>query len=64
VGNYVTAVGRNYVTDNPSDLGNYVTADSHVGFESWMERDHVMALDFDPTVVGIASQPFWLSWLR
>ncbi len=23
---------------------------------------HVMALDFDPTVVGIASQPFWLSW--
>jgi hypothetical protein len=22
----------------------------------------VMALDFDPTVVGIASQPFWLSW--
>jgi hypothetical protein len=25
-----------------------------------MERDHVMALDFDPTVVGIASQPFWL----
>ena len=34
----------------------------HVGFESWMERDHVMALDFDPTVVGIASQPFWLSW--
>ena len=27
-----------------------------------MERDHVMAMDFDPTVVGIASQPFWLSW--
>jgi hypothetical protein len=27
-----------------------------------MERDHVMALDFDPTVAGIASQPFWLSW--
>ena len=21
-----------------------------------------MALDFDPTVVGIASQPFWLYW--
>jgi len=33
-----------------------------VGYESWLERDHVMALDFDPTVVGIASQPFWLSW--
>ena len=27
-----------------------------------MERDNVLALDFDPTVVGIASQPFWLSW--
>jgi hypothetical protein len=34
----------------------------HVGYESWLERDHVMLLDFDPTVVGIASQPFWLSW--
>ena len=34
----------------------------HVGYESWLERDHVMALDFDPAVVGIASQPFWLSW--
>jgi hypothetical protein len=38
------------------------TTGGHFGFESWMERDHVMALDFDPTVVGIASQPFWLSW--
>ena len=27
-----------------------------------MERDNVLALDFDPTVVGIASRPFWLSW--
>src|SRR5512143_1370752 len=34
----------------------------HVGYESWLERDHVMALDFDLAVVGIASQPFWLSW--
>lgn len=34
----------------------------HVGFESWLERDHVMGLDFDPSVVGVASQPFWLSW--
>jgi len=33
-----------------------------VGFESWLERDHVVALDFDRSVVGIASQPFWLSW--
>lgn len=38
------------------------TTGGHVGFESWLERDHVMALDFDPAVVGIASQPFWLRW--
>jgi hypothetical protein len=34
----------------------------HVGFESWLERDHVRALDFDRSVVGVASQPFWLHW--
>ena len=34
----------------------------HVGFESWLERDHVMALDFDRSVAAIASQPFWLRW--
>ena len=33
------------------------------GFESWLERDHLLNLDFDPTVVGIASQPFWLHWI-
>lgn len=33
-----------------------------VGFESWVERDHLVALDFDPSVVGIVSQPFWLLW--
>lgn len=38
------------------------TTGGHVGFESWLERDHVMLLDFDPAVVGIAAQPFWLSW--
>ncbi|MDI5975855.1 TnsA-like heteromeric transposase endonuclease subunit [Amycolatopsis magusensis] len=38
------------------------TTDDHVGFESWLERDHVMALDFDPAVVGFSSQPFRLSW--
>jgi hypothetical protein len=38
------------------------TDGGHVGYESWLERDHVMALDFDPSVVGIASQPFCLSW--
>lgn len=34
----------------------------HVGYESWLERDHLMLLDFDPTVVAAASQPFWLFW--
>lgn len=38
------------------------TTGGHVGFESWLERDHVMLLDFDPAMVGIAAQPFWLSW--
>ena len=33
-----------------------------MGFESWLERDQVLHLDFDPSVVGIASQPFWLHW--
>jgi hypothetical protein len=33
-----------------------------VGFESWLERDQVMMLDFSPDVIGIASQPFWLTW--
>lgn len=31
-------------------------------FESWLERDHLTLLDFDPLVVGMASQPFWLLW--
>jgi hypothetical protein len=30
----------------------------HVGFDSWLERDHLIRLDLDPTVTGIASQPF------
>lgn len=34
----------------------------HVGFESWLERDHLMLMDFDPAVTAIASQPFWLWW--
>ena len=33
----------------------------HVGFDSRMERDKVLPQDFDLTVVGVASQPFWLS---
>ncbi|MGW2639729.1 TnsA-like heteromeric transposase endonuclease subunit [Streptomyces sp. NPDC001348] len=38
------------------------TTGRHVGFESWLERDRVLLMDFDPEVVGIASQPFWLHW--
>jgi hypothetical protein len=38
------------------------TSARHVGYESWLERDHAMLLDFDPEVTGFASQPFWLHW--
>src|ERR1035437_4480224 len=40
----------------------FATTGAHVGYESWLERDHVMLLDFDPEVAAIASQPFWLRW--
>ncbi|MFJ8307704.1 MULTISPECIES: TnsA-like heteromeric transposase endonuclease subunit [unclassified Streptomyces] len=38
------------------------TVGAHVGYESWLERDHAMALDFDPQVSALASQPLWLFW--
>ncbi|MFE0680598.1 TnsA-like heteromeric transposase endonuclease subunit [Streptomyces sp. NPDC058961] len=38
------------------------TTGQHVGFESWLERDHLVLMDFDPAVMRIASQPFWLHW--
>lgn len=38
------------------------TTGQHVGYESWVERDHAIALDFDTRVVAFSSQPFWLSW--
>ncbi|WP_306511545.1 MULTISPECIES: TnsA-like heteromeric transposase endonuclease subunit [Streptomyces] len=34
----------------------------HVGFESWLERDHAISMDFDPRATWFASQPFWLFW--
>lgn len=34
----------------------------HVGYESWLERDRLMLLDFDPAVAAVSSQPFWLHW--
>lgn len=38
------------------------TTGRFVGYESWLERDHVMLLDFDSDVTGVSSQPFTLSW--
>ena len=38
------------------------TMGRRVGFESWVERGHLVALDFDPAVTAIVSQPFWLHW--
>jgi hypothetical protein len=38
------------------------TTGRHVGFESWLEPDHAMLLDFDRDVRGLASQPFTLTW--
>lgn len=34
------------------------TTGQHVGFESWLERDYLVLMDFDLAVVQIASQPF------
>jgi hypothetical protein len=45
-----------------SGLYYAATMDAHVGFESWLERDVAMVLDFDPEVVAFSSQPFWLTW--
>lgn len=38
------------------------TTGRHVGFESWLERDHLTLMDFDPGIVAVAAQPFWLHW--
>jgi hypothetical protein len=38
------------------------TSGRHVAYESWLERDEAMLLDFDPSVIGFAMQPFWLFW--
>ncbi|WP_327120715.1 TnsA-like heteromeric transposase endonuclease subunit [Nocardia sp. NBC_01730] len=38
------------------------TTGSHIGYESWLERDWLMDFDSAPAVKGIASQPFQLSW--
>ncbi|HLU56209.1 MAG TPA: TnsA-like heteromeric transposase endonuclease subunit [Pseudonocardia sp.] len=43
-------------------LGRVPLSADLVGYESWLERDQVMALDLDPAVGGLSSQPFRLSW--
>jgi hypothetical protein len=40
----------------------FASTGEHVGYESWLERDHLMLMDFDRAVVAVASQPFWLCW--
>jgi hypothetical protein len=47
-----------------SGLYYAATLDAHVGFESWLERDVAMILDFDPEVIAFSSQPFWLTWAQ
>ncbi|WP_327328653.1 hypothetical protein OG735_32230 [Streptomyces sp. NBC_01210] len=42
----------------PTPPGRRRSAAQHVGFESWLERDRLLFMDFDPKVAGIASQPF------
>jgi hypothetical protein len=34
----------------------------HIGFESWVERDNMMLLDFSREVRAFSAQPFWLLW--
>ena len=38
------------------------TTGRHVGFESWLERDHAMLLGFDRDARGLSAQPFTLTW--
>jgi hypothetical protein len=33
-----------------------------VGYESLLERDQAMLMDFDLDIVAFAAQPFWLQW--
>lgn len=38
------------------------TMGTHVGYESWLKRDHAMLLDFDTRITAFAAQPFWLHY--
>jgi len=37
-----------------------VTTRTHLNYESLLERDRLLMADFDPEVIGIATQPLWL----
>jgi hypothetical protein len=39
-----------------------VTTRSHVVYESWLERHHIIEADRDARVTGIAGKPFALTW--
>ncbi len=39
-----------------------VTTRSHVVYESWLERHHIIEADRDARVTGITGQPFALTW--
>jgi len=39
------------------------TTARHVPFESWCERDQLIALDFDSDVIAVAGQPFTLRFV-
>lgn len=47
---------------NFSGLWWRASINRHVGFESWLERDHLIRLDFDATVKGITSQPLRITF--
>jgi hypothetical protein len=38
------------------------TTRSHVVYESWLERHHIIEADRDARLTGIAGQPFGLTW--
>lgn len=48
-------------TNHPGDRWSASTGHL-VGFESWLERDNAMLLDFDRSITAYSSQPFWLHW--
>jgi hypothetical protein len=42
----------------------FATVNRHVGYESWLERDHLKLFDFDRRIGGVSSQPFRMSWVQ